>query len=223
MDYAAWVDRLRRRISSLDENPLFSSTGCTLEPPASKREVWVASLKCLALIPKPVRRFWETASAGGYLGYVVDAEKDPRASEIKERFGTTTIFGGIEWFCPLDYAVRDYRGGCRDSFELAKAAWEGETPLIRKPFPIGDFANGDYLVLDLHRGSASPVFLMSHDGGSFEMAPSFDAFLERWERHGYLSPDSYYPWTLIYPDNVGLAPEPPPLVYELKRLIGLDS
>jgi hypothetical protein len=182
LDYAAWVGRLSAFVAQLPHcGQTVESVECTIRPPLDP----ATAPALLAGIPDALAAFYRQGAAKLLLEYTVRVVS-PSAEDEEEELTASAYLGG-----PKD--VANWLEECR---EWATDTWiaecEDACDYWTHAVPFLCIGNGDYI--GIYTGDAVPagtVVYLSHDDMSFELAPSFEAFLTTWEQLCYLGPESW--------------------------------
>ncbi|MBX6314676.1 MAG: SMI1/KNR4 family protein [Isosphaeraceae bacterium] len=214
-DYKGWVERASQFVQGLPGRvPGKVRPWDDIEPPLSAAGLNALEEAIGHPLPRPLRRFLETASGSCAFGYVWEPS-GPAVAGLRTAIGKDFMIGGYP-FCASESLADDLRH-CREVSEDGE--WKDDDPLWKAALPIGG-ENGNYLGLDLSANADDPpVVYLEHEGASYPIAPSFDAFLEVWEQMGYLDPE----WFAQFLDTRSRLLEPArhPRIAALRACLGL--
>lgn len=177
-DYGAWVQRLREfsdggrvRATAADQRY------CRVEiaPPLDRARLKALEEECGGRLPPPLRDFLGTGASSITFRWFEAEARDPDYEVV---------------FCPAEKLA----GWRQECIEYAQQSWltEPEWPLDyalwRHGWLLTRNEAGDGLAIWAHdrRQPHYPVAYLDHEGESYRVAPTFDDFLEHWERLGYL-------------------------------------
>jgi hypothetical protein len=176
MDYAAWVQRLRKFILDLRErSPVDSRDKFIIEvaPPLEEQSLKTLDAALDCGLPPPIREFLRTGASSIFLQY----SHSPEDEETSDIFCSANQL--VEW--RDDCLVAAQRSWAIESdWPLDRAFWRHALPLIHYP-------TSDGVALWVHdpQHPNPPVIYLKHDDASFLLARDFDEFLREWERLGF--------------------------------------
>ncbi len=178
-DYGAWVQRLRdfskagrlRNWAGADQR----HGRVEAAPPLDGAGLKALEDECGSRLPPPLREFLSTGASSLTFRWF-----EPRAEEPDYEIA----------FCPAG----ELAAWRQDCIEAAQHGWccEPEWPLDyalwRHGWKLTNNQTGDGLAIWAHdrRQPHYPVVYLDHEDKSYLVAPTFDDFLEHWERLGYL-------------------------------------
>lgn len=171
----------------------------TKTPSASEDSIASVESSLGQPLPKALREFFLTGTAGLEMSYSWEPDEARREAVEELIDGTTVSGGGIIRLSDLPKHKEDARA-------WAEETWLAEEPdqqeLWLKSLPFLHLDNGDYLALDLRQPADDPpVLYLSHDDESQTIASSFTSFLQAWERVCYLGPESWLLEPFIDPET----------------------
>jgi hypothetical protein len=178
-DYAAWVQRLRdfSKADRLRNWPGADQRHGRIEvaPPLDAAGLKALEEECGSRLPLPLREFLSTGASSITFRWF-----EPEASEPDYEVV----------FCPAE-ELASWRLEC---IEYAQGSWltEPEWPLDYALWRHGWLQThdeaGDGLAIwaNDRRQPHFPLAYLDHEDTSYLVAPTFDDFLEHWERLGYL-------------------------------------
>jgi len=186
-DYAGWVRRAQSFTSELDAHRLgeweFESE---IAPPMDEQSIINLERTLSRDLPGPLRGFFKQGSRCLECRYVwtpAGASVNPMHDLFPSQGGY--IYGGARLCDALD--LPEMLKECEMSAESFQKSPEQEAFWLNA-LPFAWIRNGDTLALDM-RHSLPPVVYLAHDDDSRVIAPSFDAFLNTWERLCYIGPE----------------------------------
>lgn len=195
-DYAAWIERGRRFVASLDTLPGEVNVRVNVAPPLSKREADDLARKLPMGLPLVLRDFLTQGSSRCDCHYWWEppARPWPKLNEIftSEAF----IYGGPVLCHASDLAeLQEARLDFTECFQNDDSQSRNDRDLWTRCTPFTHIGNGDLLALDTTlQAEDPPVAYLSHEGGSTIIAPSFTDFLRHWECMSYIGPEI---WLLL--------------------------
>ncbi len=179
-DYSAWVQRLLQ--FSDDRRVRAAGAGrryCRVEvvPPLDRARLKALEDECGRPLPPPLRDFLSTGASSITFRWF-----EPGAGDTDYELV----------FCPAE-ELADWRQECAEYAEdswLTEPEWPLDYALWRHGWLLTHDPAGDGLALWAHdrRQPHYPVAYLDHEDRSFLVAPTFDDFLEHWERLGYPDP-----------------------------------
>jgi hypothetical protein len=191
LDFAGWVARARAFVDRIAGLPNVEVRSREVDPPLAWQHVDRLAAAIGRPIPDALRQFLcvgarrvECAYAYGPDGHGLEALQAVLPDESE-------IYGGARLGAAAE--LPEY---ARSAAAWARETWVAEEPdqrmLWEAGMPFAALDNGDYLALDT-RGEAGdpPVLYLCHDDSSSVLAPSFTAFLTRWERLCYIGPEHW--------------------------------
>lgn len=212
-DYGAWVQRLRdfskagrlRNWAGADQRrgrievapPLDASGLQTLEEEAGSR------------LPPPLQDFLHTGASSITFRWFEPESGEP---DYEEAFCPAAALAGWRQWC-IDHAQDS---GLRDP------EWPLDYALWRHGWLLTCNEAGDGLAIWAHdpRQLHYPVAFLDHADKNYLVAPTFDDFLEHWERMGYL--DLGMLLSFCDPET-GFLDTSTPEAYEYRKALGLES
>ncbi len=178
-DYGAWVQRLR---DFSEAGRLRNWAGAEqrhgrveVAPPLDGARLKALEEACGGWLPPPLRDFLGTGASSITVRWFEAEASDP---EYEVVFCPAKELAGWRQEC-LEYAQASW---------LAEPAWPLDYALWRHGWLLTHNEAGDGLAIWAHDRPQPhyPVAYLDHEDNSYLVAPSFDEFLEQWERLGYL-------------------------------------
>jgi len=203
MDYAAWLDRLRRTVAARKaELPLERQGECkvVIEPPLTSQQLVALRNDLDIPLPKSVAQFLTRAASRVVYDcpFVnADGDEDSIAGELfnywywedRPRAYEEEFLGALKGM-PM---ARDCAVAAASDSWLAEPDWVLDRALWRHALPLTRWPNTDGVALWRHdpEDSNPGVIWLSHDDQSGIISPNFDAFLRQLEFLGYVWGDDY--------------------------------
>jgi hypothetical protein len=191
VDYCRWIGRAILFVEGLRKLPGGIEVETQVAPALDEGAAGALAKALPQGLPGPLRRFLTQASAGCEFGYSWEPPQDLLEDLQKIVASKTFVFGGgclcdATKFAYHQRAVLDFGLGLVEEYPEDSRLWVNSVPFL----PVG---NGDRLALYVGtdwEGEDHPVVYLDHEGYGFSclIAPSFDQFLESWERLFYVGP-----------------------------------
>jgi SMI1 / KNR4 family (SUKH-1) len=177
-----------------------------IEPPISNGDLEDLAESLPFGLPNSLRRLYTEAAAKFCCAYTWTPDAETLAQFQSVFPHESDLYGGVR-FIPCTelleaHGIHTWLEGIDDqptkAQQLARGKWQHTIPFI-------SVGNGDYLALHFRENRKSmPVVYLSHDDPERpvkKLSPSFDQFLQDWERLCYVGPDI---WTLnVFLSNRG--------------------
>jgi SMI1/KNR4 family protein SUKH-1 len=177
-DYSGWVQRLRafsneRRVGAMAAGGIYFQIDVT--PPLDDDKLKALEEECDGYLPPPLREFLNTGASSLTFRWFTPNANEP---DFEVAFCPAEELAVWRQEC-IEYAAESW---------LTEPEWPLDYALWRHGWPLTHNEAGDGLAIWAHdrRQPHHPVTYLDHEGESFLIAPTFDHFLEHWERLGYL-------------------------------------
>jgi len=210
MDYSGWLQRAEGFVRSLRKMPGNWGIEVAVEPPLSQPEAVELGGKLPLGLPSPLCEFYTTAAAACCSTYFWEPDEAGLSLIAEVLPHQYSLYGGPGFIPAVELedacaSVRAWATGYDETPNTPpRPGWE----LWHEAVPFHAIGNGDYLALHVTEGSARlPVLYLCHDadyetdgGAAFEISPSFEEFLTRWERLCYIGPEHWLLNTFLSED-----------------------
>lgn len=208
LDYQRWISRAVEYVNSIPLLPGQFEISGAVQPPIDDAAVDRLAQRCRLPIPESLRRFWTTGASGADLCYQwsVPPQFKRQVCIASDDDCGEGLWGGLEILSADEVASRSH--DAPSWVEQKSLDYPKDARLWRHSLPIVPVRNGDCVGLYIRDDLTDPpVVYLDHDasGGSFVLAPNFDAFLKSWENLCYICIDFLV--TYCDPDSGLLAVE----------------
>lgn len=212
-DYTAWVQRLRD-FSKADRLRDWAGADHRLgrieaAPPLDGARLKALEEACGSRLPPPLRKFLSTGASSITFRWFEPESGEPDYEVV---FCPATELAGWRQEC-IEYAQNS---GLRDpEWPLDYALWRHGWKLTRNEA-------GDGLAIWAHDPQQPhyPVAYLDHSDKNYLVAPTFDDFLEHWERMGYLDLGELLDFCN---PKTGFLDTATPKAREYRKTLGLES
>ena len=187
MDYRNWIREAERFVAHVPSLTGEVEHEFRAAPPLNRAALADLDKSLRLKIPPPVARFLEHGSGGCMTHYLWEPTGQP-AGRLRTILNRPYVFGGAP-LCDSQRFAQWQEWCVEGATETGIADWPEEKALWLRAFPFAGMSDGDFLALDLERGTADPpVVYLCHDDQSRMLSRSFDDFLEEWRRLCYIGP-----------------------------------
>jgi hypothetical protein len=190
-DFSAWIQGCSNFLARLGTAPGHWTSRFSSKPPLLKRQADEIDRTLRHRMPSSVREFVLTACGGCRLHYVWETEDDAARQSLNQICeGETTVYGRADLLDVSKFV--EWQEDCAGMLDLAIGDFPEEAGFWNSAFPVARMDNGDFLGLDLRKGTEDPpVVYLSHDSESRRIANSLAEFLTCWEGLRYIGPESW--------------------------------